>query len=208
MTGARIAPTPPTRSPLRRLRAWWAPARAHRTRGRSWLSAAVAALLVLAYLVWWLSYTGAHLPPETYDRRPSGAVAQSRAQDFQLTSITLVEALNDKYDQPKPAPANAVWAVVRMNVTARAAQPSPLCVVSLVGDREEVWDPEFILVSRDAASCLPDGFEVGRGYPTETIFEIPRSAAGHLAGVGVPQYSGADEPLLTVAIDPSVLPRG
>jgi len=164
---------------------------------RRWCNLAIAASLVGLYLVWWITYARLHLPPERFDQLPPGATATSRGAEFILLSLTQTTSLADRYDDPKPAPADAVWVVARMEVTQRTAGERVNCAVVLVAE-ERRWEPiSDFSVSRPTSSCVPADAVLGQTYPIEVVFTVPVSDVDHIVGVGVSQFDSGRDPLLT-----------
>lgn len=169
-------------------------------RRRRWLTTALAGLLVVLYLVVWVTYTKLHLPPQRYDEQPPGAVATKLGADFTLVELTQSTVLAGAYEQTALASAGAVWVVARLDVTRRTPSENFNCQLILVGSDGRTWEPTFSLsVSRDLERCPPDGTPLGQTTPTETFFEIPAADADRIVGIAVPQNTAGRDPVLTVA---------
>jgi hypothetical protein len=167
-------------------------------RVRRWLQAALAALLVGLYLVWWMTYARLHLAPEHYDQRPPGAMATKLGAEFTLTSLTQTTQLPDTFGESHSPSADAVWLVAQLRVTQRSVEPNFNCGLVLAAADGRSWQRDSGLgISRPTDSCLPDDAVVGRSYPIEVDFQVPVSDVGKVVGVAIPQFNAGRDPLLT-----------
>lgn len=168
-------------------------------RVRAWLMAAVAALLVLTYLVVELTYSSSHLEPSRYAPVPVGAVGHGKTADFRLLSWRQTARWGTEVGGEAGAPEpGAVWVVAQLEVTPRVHEDYLLCTLHLVSTDGRSWDAEGIGPTHEGESCAPDpeNVRVGTAYPFVLGFEVPANEADHLAGLAVDMYGWRAYPLL------------
>lgn len=166
-------------------------------RVRRWLYLAIVVSLVGLYVVWWMTYAGLHLPPERFEQQPPGAVVMSQGAEFTLISLTQTTDLLDRQGELNPAPADAVWVVARLDVTPRIKNDLLSCTVVLVAEGQRSWERNGDYVSRPIDRCVPDDAVIGQTYPIEADFTVPITDVDRIVGVGVSQFNGSRDPLLT-----------
>lgn len=194
-----LAPEPAAPDPVSSFAVPSDPGVVSEQRRRRWLTAALAGLLVVLYLVAWVTYTRLHLAPQQYEPLPPGAVASKLGADFALVGLTQTTVLAGKYDNTATASAGAVWIVARLDVTRRAPAENFNCQLILVGSDGRSWEPATLLsVSRDLERCPPDDAPFGQTTRVETFFEVPVVDADRIVGVAVPQNDSSRNPVLTL----------
>ncbi len=179
------------------------PARLDPARVRAWLVAAVAALLVLIYLVVELTYSTSHLDPPRYAPVATGAVAHGRSADFRLLSLRRTDRWGQESDgSPGTAEPGAVWVVAELEVTPREREDYLLCTFTLVGTDRRSWPAEGIGPDHEGESCAPDPEDVAIGttYPFVQGFQVPEQEADRLAGLALEVYGWRAKPLLRPAV--------
>ena len=175
------------------------PARLPPGRVRAWLAAAVAALLVLLYLSFELTYASSHLDPPRYAPVDPGGVAHGKSADFRLLSVRQTEQWGREVGGQTGSPApGAVWVVAQLEVTPREREDYLLCSLSLVSTSGRSWEPVSLGPTHEGESCAPDPevVELGRTYPFVLGYEVPAGEANRVAGLAVPTYSWRAYPLL------------
>jgi hypothetical protein len=179
---------------------WWT--RLPEGRVRAWLTAAIAALLVLVYLVVELTYSSTHLDPPRYAPVEPGGIAHGRSADFRLLSLRQTEGWGrETAGEPGAAEPGAVWVVARLEVTPREHEDYLLCTMSLVATDGRSWEPEGVGPTHEGESCAPDpeNVELGTTYPFVLGYQVPVEEADDLAGLAVNLYSWRSYPLLRPA---------
>ena len=186
---------PPLPAPPRRMR------RLPEGRLRAWLVAAVAALLVLVYLVVELTYSSSHLDPPRYAPVAPGGVGHGRDADFRLLSLRQTEQWGDETDGSGAPDPGAVWVVAQLEVTPRRHTDYLLCTLSLVATDGRTWDTASDATTHEGESCAPDpeNVQLGTTYPFVLGYEIPVAEADEVAGLALQTYSWRAYPLLRPA---------
>ena len=171
-------------------------------RVRAWLVAAIAALLVLVYLVNELTYASSHLDPPQYAPLAPGAVAHGKSADFRLLSWRQTERwgheVGGEAGSPEPG---AVWVVAQLEVTPREHEDYLLCTLDLVSTSGRSWEAEGLGPTHDGESCAPDpeNAQIGTTYPFVLGYQVPADEVDHLAGLALELYSWRAHPLLRPA---------
>lgn len=168
-------------------------------RVRSWLLAAIAALLVLVYLAVELTYASSHLPPARYAPVAPGAVAHGKSADFSLLSWRQTERWGEAGGgEPGSAEPGAVWVVAQLEVTPREHEDYLLCTLHLVSTDGRSWDAEGLGPTHEGESCAPDpkNVQLKTSYPFVLGFQVPADEADHLAGLALDLHSWRAYPLL------------
>lgn len=167
-------------------------------RVRAWLTAAIAALLVLVYLVVELTYSSSHLQPSRYVPVDAGAVAHGKSADFRLLSWRRTERWGEVSGEPGSPDPGAVWVVAQLEVTPREHEDYLLCSLHLVSTDGRSWDAEGTGPTHEGESCAPDpeNVQIGATYPFVLGYQVPAGEADHLAGLAVDLYSWRAYPLL------------
>ena len=186
------AQTPPPQAPV-------LATRLPSARVRAWLTAAIAALLVLVYLVGELTYSSSHLPPSRYAPVAPGALAHGKSADFRLLSLRQTGRWGQEIGGEAGSPApGAVWVVAQLEVTPREHEDYLLCPLDLVATDGRSWDTASGAPTHEGESCAPDPEDVqlGTTYPFVLGYEVPADEADHLAGLALDLYSWHASPLL------------
>ena len=169
---------------------------------RAWLAAAVAALLVLVYLVVELTYSSAHLDPPRWAPVLPGAVGHGKDADFRLVSLRQTERWGQEVlGEPGAPEPGAVWVVAELEVTPRKRTDYLLCTLTLVSTDGRSWDSAFGAPTHEGESCAPDpeNVQLGTTYPFVLGYEIPAAEADHVVGLAIQTYSWRAYPLLRPA---------
>jgi hypothetical protein len=159
------------------------------TRFRKLLVTTCALTAVLIYLVWWQTYADVHLG-DHYTQLPPGQPAMAQGSPIRLLALTRTELLaGSPGTDPQVAVTGATWVVADLEVTVRGDPTNFLCDVQLLGLTMRTWKETNPSVQRSTTFCNNDDIVPGRPYRFETVFLVPTSDAGQLAGVALTDRS-------------------
>lgn len=156
---------------------------------RTILASTIVGCLVLLYLLWWTTYSGTRLEPR-YSLAPPGEPGRSGGTSVRLESLTSTPLLADQEygDEPDPAASSAVWVVAVLEAVVDPGS-TPSCTYELIGVDGQRWTPAT-KTGRRLPYCSSDAVTPGRPFRFETVFLVPESLVGQVAGVVVVDPGG------------------